>query len=282
MEKKYIFIVFSFLIIIILYLYQQKSIPNKNTIHYLINCPKFIPKKSNNLIDNPYNIPLSIYQSWHKNMIPANMMLNISKIIDMNPEFDYYLYSDNECRLFIQNNFDQSVVNAFDILIPGAFKSDLWRYCILYINGGIYLDLKFYCNIPFKNILNHGSTIFVKDRSLFFFKSNLIYNAFMISIPNNPVFKYCIDDIVNSCKFKLYKNDPLDITGPGLLAYIVMKYYPDKYNVFVKFIHSNNSIKFINSNSTILSEYSEYRNDQKKFQKTKRYSELWLSGNVYN
>ena len=27
-------------------------------------------------------------------------------------------------------------------MVPGAYKADLWRYCILYIYGGIYIDIK--------------------------------------------------------------------------------------------------------------------------------------------
>ena len=27
---------------------------------------------------------------------------------------------------------------CFDRLIPGAFKADLWRYCVMYITGGIF------------------------------------------------------------------------------------------------------------------------------------------------
>ena len=54
------------------------------------------------------------------------------------------------CREFIKNNFDLDILNAYDILKPGAFKADLWRCCILYIYGGIYLDIKYGCFAGFK------------------------------------------------------------------------------------------------------------------------------------
>ena len=62
---------------------------------------------------------------------------------EQNPEFEHYLYDDDDCRNFISKHFDEEVVEAFDLLIPGAYKSDLWRYCILYVTGGIYLDIKY-------------------------------------------------------------------------------------------------------------------------------------------
>jgi mannosyltransferase OCH1-like enzyme len=284
----------QYVIIILLLLYftyidyyidylQFKEYAKNN--QYKILYPRYRSKINNNHINNPFNIPLTIYQSWHSNNFPKNMTLNIQKLISMNPEFDYYLYSDIDCRLFIKNNFDEDVINAFDTLIPGAYKSDLWRYCILYINGGIYLDLKFYCKIPLKNILIYGSTLLCKDRFLehmdIIDKDN-VYNAFMISIPNNIIFIHCINDIVNSCKFKLYKNSPLSVTGPGLLGYIIMKYEPDKYNEYVKFIHEDGGIiKVINDDIIILGEYSEYRYDQKLYPKKKHYHKLWLTKNIY-
>jgi len=33
------------------------------------------------------------------------------------------------------------VKEAYDALIPGAFKADLFRYCVLFIYGGVYADI---------------------------------------------------------------------------------------------------------------------------------------------
>ena len=46
------------------------------------------------------------------------------------------------CRDFIAKHFSEEVVYTFDKLKPGAYKADLWRYCVMYITGGIYLDIK--------------------------------------------------------------------------------------------------------------------------------------------
>ena len=55
----------------------------------------------------------------------------------------HYLYNDADCRAFIQSAFPPDVVAAYDRLIPTAFKADLWRYCVLYKFGGVYLDIKY-------------------------------------------------------------------------------------------------------------------------------------------
>jgi mannosyltransferase OCH1-like enzyme len=33
------------------------------------------------------------------------------------------------------------VLEAFDALVAGAFKADLFRYCVLFIHGGVYADV---------------------------------------------------------------------------------------------------------------------------------------------
>ena len=63
------------------------------------------------------------------------------KIVKMNPGYKYEYYNDADCVSFMKRYFGTHVVNAFNILKPGAFKADLFRYCYIYIKGGIYLDI---------------------------------------------------------------------------------------------------------------------------------------------
>ena len=114
-------------------------------------------------IKETYNsiIPLNIFQTWHTKKLPPKMFNSIQVIRRFNPRFRYYLFDDNDCREFIKKNYDSDILNAYDSLIPGAFKADLWRYCILYKMGGIYLDIKYkpyngfrFINLSFSAISN--------------------------------------------------------------------------------------------------------------------------------
>ena len=108
------------------------SLKKKNNISY--------PNKLN------YNsiIPLNIFQTWwtKENLTPC-MFQCINIIKNNNPRFNYRLFDDNDCREFIEKNFNSVVLKAYDSLIPGAYKADLWRYCVLFKLGGIYLDIKY-------------------------------------------------------------------------------------------------------------------------------------------
>lgn len=278
--NKYI-IFFILSIVLILYIIYDPFKIHYNPTKYEI--PFFIKHTDTSSPRSISNVPLTIYESWHSNYVPEKMKENIYKMIEMNPQFDYYLYSDDACLNFIKENFDQDVVNAFNILKPGAYKSDLWRYCILYKKGGVYLDIKYSSLVPLIDIVKENPTIFVKDLILCSHKAG-IYNAFMVSPPNNIIFKKCIDDIVYNCKNKLYKRNCLDITGPCLLREIVIKEKSEEYINTLKFHikELSDGHRILYNNKEILKIYNEYRKDQKYFQKTKYYRDMWNNKDVYN
>jgi len=255
----------------------------------LFEVPFYIDRISRDTITHVSGVPLTIYQSWHSNMVPEKMKSTIYKLLKTNPEFDYFLYSDENCLNFINDNFDSEVSNAFRSMKPGAYKSDLWRYCILYVKGGVYLDIKYYSVIPMFDIIEKNPVIFVKDLPGSCGNTIGVYNAFMASPPNNNIFKYCIDDIVNSCKFKLYKRSSLDITGPCLLADVLRKHMSQAYidNLPFEFGRTHylamlTDITIIRYNNNIIMKvYPEYRDEQKNFQKSEHYGIAWDRRNVY-
>ena len=205
---------------------------------------------------------------------------NILRLLETNPEFDYYLYSDEECAAFIADNFDKDVLEAFHMLKPGAYKSDLWRYCILYKLGGVYLDIKYYSTVPLIRIIDENPTVFVKDLGKY-----CIYNAFLISPPKNEIFRLCINNIVESCKNKLYRDNSLDITGPCLLGRILQGQNGSKYISSLPFTHSvslfmDRSITY--KGTIILKEYDAYRLEHVQSRIGKHYSDMYINGDVYN
>ena len=225
-------------------------------------------------------VPLKIYQTWHTKKLPPNMFKNIIDIKNKHPRFEYFLFDDNDCREFIKNNFSEEVLWAFDKLIPGAYKADLWRYCILYKQGGIYLDIKFKCINGFRMIALTEKEYFVND-----INKIGIYNGLIVSKPGNQILLNCINDIVNNVKNKFYGEGCLYPTGPMLID----KYFNDKYkrenelNMETLNISSTEKQHLIKYNNTyIFCVYNNYRDEQKIFQKKEHYGILWTNKNIYN
>jgi len=164
-------------------------------------------------------IPLKIYQTCHTKHMSENMKQAINNVKNNNPEFEHFLYEDNECLEFIKNNFDQSVFDAYNSLNSKTYKADLWRYCILYINGCIYLDVSLQ-PVNFKFIDFIDQEYFVSDTALkcgnnFYLP---IYNGLIIVRPKNEILLNCINNIVFNVKNKQYFDNPWAPTGPVLLG----------------------------------------------------------------
>ena len=158
-------------------------------------------------------IPLKIFQTWYTKDLPQAMKERVEYLKETHPRFEHFLFDDNDCRKFIQDNFNSGVLNAYDRLIPGAYKADLWRYCVLYIHGGIYMDVKYYPINKFKliNLLEEEHWVLDND-------GNGVYNALMVCKAKNEILLKAIYQIVENVKNKYYGNSFLEPTGPGLLA----------------------------------------------------------------
>jgi len=255
----------------------------------LFEFPGHIPRTVDSEEQVRNGVPLVIYETWHSRHLPKGMAENIYRLLKTNPEFDFYLYSDEDCAKFIKDNFEGDVLEAFNMLRPGAFKSDLWRYCMLYKRGGIYLDIKYYSIVPLVSLIDENQTIFVRDTTAPRTTEGCFYNGFIVSPPNNEIFGKCISDIVVSTKNKLYKRNVLDITGPCMLGRILTKEYTKKYYSTAKFDYSNLNGNFWNyhpgisyKGKIILKHYSKYRDEQKKTESDITYGKLYMKGKVYN
>jgi len=78
--------------------------------------------------------------------LPPKMLACVRENLIMNRvgvDCIHYLFNDADCRDFIAREYPPDVLMAYDLLIPTAFKADLWRYCVLYKYGGVYLDVKY-------------------------------------------------------------------------------------------------------------------------------------------
>jgi len=222
-------------------------------------------------------IPLDIYQTWYTKELPPKMRERVEILKSQNPRFTHHLYDDNDCREFIKTHFRPDVLWAYDSLIPGAYKADLWRLCVLFINGGIYMDIKLICANGFKLIELTEKDHFVKDRPV-----NSIFNSLMVSQKGNIFLFKCIRQIVENVKNNYYGNCPLSPTGPVLLGNIIIS---NKLQINVDLTHYEGGGYIIYKNRFIIStEYPEYNHERTTTYNninTKRYDQLWNERKIY-
>ena len=210
-------------------------------------------------------VPLNIFQCYNKQLLDDNINNNIRTIKDYNPEFNYFFFDElNDCKKFIFDNYPDYIYNAYNQLKPNEYKNDLWKYCILYKYGGIYIDTKFYCKYKLINFINNNYFASEYD---YYYNKLLIYSDFIITKSENPIFLRAINNIVDNIKNNYYGISEKYPTSSGLLG----------------LIFSNNRLK---SNLIYDGENIKYRNiiimkKNKKINKNEYYKLLWLSKNIY-
>lgn len=257
------------------FLLKMKSENRKNnTISKTFHLKKRLQQKYP--IKRTFNsiIPLKIFQTWHTKDLPPNMKKAVEFVKSLNPAFQHHLFDDNDCREYLKNNYSEIHVQAFDKLIPGAYKADFWRYCVLYKEGGIYMDIKYIPQNGFRLIHLTEKEHFVLDQD-----NHGIYNALMVCKPGNPILLKAIRQVIRNIKMKYYGNNVLDPTGPHLLAQFFPSFVKNNLDMKHENHHVNKYITF--NNIIVLKMYSNYYDEMGKYQKNSHYDVLWNERKIY-
>lgn len=181
----------------------------------VVSMPTFSPSRRPHLLQLQ-KIPYIIHQSHNKNKIPIKMKEAIDSVISMNPEYEHRYYDEDARRKFICEHFSKRVSRAYDDLIPGAYKCDLFRYCVLYVFGGVYLDSGFVAVNPLRNVITPDLTFLsTQDNPI---GPKYLYNAFICATPQHPIIRRTIELALDMIERRDYGSQCLDITGPTIFG----------------------------------------------------------------
>ncbi len=221
-------------------------------------------------------IPKVIHQTFSNANLPEEIKSIIAENKKKCPDCIFKFYTDNESELFIKKNFKKEVYDAYKKINPiyGAMKADFFRYCVLYKEGGIYLDIKSsFLNDPFKYIKEDDICILdIKRNNLepWRFSKPTYEQWLLIFEKGHPYLSRMIDQMVYYINIKFEpkidgferlntKQKILHVTGP---------------DAFAKVIESENEILHRNIDYNKMAVI--YTTDYKKIYKmnnTKHYSE---------
>lgn len=253
-------------------IYEKVSIGNSENNLKIIN---YITKIDlDGVIYEKQKIPKKIYQTSYDNKYVSLLHYNaLQTFLELNPEYEYYFYDDNDCRKFIKNNFDKEVLDAFNLLYPGAYKADLFRYCCIYIKGGCYFDNKYILRIPLRELINSDyENIYCKDT-----KDELMFNSIIMSIKKCDELKNCIDQIVKNVENRFYGVCPLSPTGPRLFnTYTNSKNILLKHEITGKYYFQSKVLIKDTMKLFLNTHYKGYYN-----QNIKNYNTLFLDKEIY-
>lgn len=109
------------------------------------------------------------------------------------------IFNDEMCLLYLRSYFPPEVPNAFE-QHTGAHKADVWRYAVLWREGGIYCDIKSVPFVELDSIHNRITTAQREhDRKFTWYgviadSRKSMYNGIIATPPGNPIIKALLDD----------------------------------------------------------------------------------------
>ena len=177
----------------------------------LVPIPKIVERTI--IINQPRKIPYIFMQNSSENLLSPDIAKNIFQFIAINPEYTYMFFDDKDSREFIVKNFPKDVLNAFDDLEPGAYKSDLFRYCFMYIVGGVYLDINKMFTVSLNDLIGRDYD-FITCIDMNAHIQYGLWQAILASPPKSRLMMDCIIGVVKNVKDKYYGSGPLEPTGP--------------------------------------------------------------------
>jgi hypothetical protein len=125
--------------------------------------PPTIPRRVNDTAPYTKRIPQLLWISYRT--APTNvsdLSPHISDVVARNPTWDVYLYGDKEQRAFMHTHFaNTSILWVYNLINPrvGVMFSDIFRYCLLYTYGGVYLDDDASFKIPLGQIVRPNDSL---------------------------------------------------------------------------------------------------------------------------
>lgn len=233
-------------------------------------------------------IPKIIHQTYKSHELPPQIRVIVDELKAKNPNWAHRFYTDDDIINYITTHFDEHTLLAYQKINPvyGAAKVDLFRYLVLYQEGGVYLDVKSTCIYPLDDVIKEDDTFIVtqwqnqkgqKDEGTGLFslfteklgiKDGEYQQWFIICEKHSPVMKHVVNTIINNILtyrawdygfFSYGKRGVLAVTGP--IA----------YTKAIHQIQHQHPIRFVRFDKDIGFEYNAIANNQSHTQVLKNH-----------
>jgi mannosyltransferase OCH1-like enzyme len=177
------------------------------------------------------SIPRVLHQTFRSRDFTPEVAANIQSMRARNPNWDYRFYDDDDARKYLLDNYGPKFIAYFDALNPkyGAAKADLFRYLLMYKEGGVYLDLKSRASRPLDEVLHPTDRYLLSQwttiaaymhRELRDVPGGEYQQWFIAAAPGHPYLKAVIEAVLDNIagytplRHSVGKSAALRTTGP--------------------------------------------------------------------
>lgn len=185
--------------------------PEKRIVKEWRVFPPAFRKDSNRLV------PRIVHQTWFE-PVTKEKYPNMSRLIESWKQsgWEYNFYDDLTAAQFLSTHFPSEVREAYDSILPGAFKADLFRYCVLLIRGGIYADMDVLLTSNLDEVVDNdvGFMTPMDSPGTKVNRRSCLWNGLMAVAPGHPLLARTIEIVVNNIRNRFTSVDYDDMLCP--------------------------------------------------------------------
>lgn len=134
------------------------------------------------------NVPAIIHQTWRDaDSIPMSWQQASNSCRSLHSNYEYRFWTDKDARDLIEREFP-CLLSVFDAYPYDIQRADVIRLIVLYVYGGIYLDLDIICLKSLDQLLTYN---FVLPTTMPLGLSN----DFIIAEPKHPFLLQVLNDL---------------------------------------------------------------------------------------
>ena len=153
-------------------------------------------------------IPKKIYQTWNTQQLPEKIEKLHSKMRKKNSTFEHIIYTDEQMNDYIGSNADKEIKDAYWKMNHIVAKADIWRYTILYNNGGIYFDIDSEIVGSLDNLINDEDDAIISPE----INENLFIQWGLIFGKHHIILEKTLTNILDNVKNDINKFDHHSLT----------------------------------------------------------------------
>jgi len=157
-------------------------------------------------------IPKIIHQTapndkkdWHKDWFECQKTW-----FSLFPDFEYKMWNDDDIDKLVSDNFPEFYNNTYKNYDKKIKKIDTSRYCMLYMYGGMYVDMDYMCYKNFWDIIPKDKICISESP---FTHNEYLQNSLMISKPKHTFWL----DVLEEAS-KRANSITIIATGPNLIT----------------------------------------------------------------
>lgn len=170
-------------------------------------------------------IPKIIHQTWKTIDIPLVMKNYVKSWHTYHPHYTHILWTDTDIREMIKKDYPQFLI-YYDNYPHHIMRVDAFRFFVLHLYGGVYVDLDMEAYKCIDNLLEPKINLFLEH-------SESISNAIMAAPPQHPFLEHCMKQLMLKHKIAGLNTDAWEMTGPKFLTDVVATYpYPNDIKIF--------------------------------------------------